>query len=413
MRLMVLIAFLLFMAAPLIADQIHLKDGRVLKGRVIFEDEEKVVLQAKYGKVTILKENIEKIVRGEEEQPEPAKKVPRTTEELLREYVRGDDSLLGSIKSREDAVWVAKRLLRHEREQSRRVRLEALIKDLTRAEPEEMEAAERFYKKGLACEKEWRREYEALKKEGKSHTEATKATAEKLAEAITAYKKALDRWRFHDKARLRLGVLYYQARLLEKAIEVLDVLVVADEPDARRTVGACYFLLGKYEAALRALDELEDGTSLDLRIQCLMRKKQFRKALHLARKMQKKRPEDPRGLGYEGMALLALGRYRSAAKKLREAYEAGEHSRSTVYSLAAALARTKSEKDLREAETLLRSILKEDPGYVPAVIELVRLLLRQKRKEEARDVVKTALDTVRKGSRSEKLLKKILTELGK
>jgi len=223
------------------ADQIRLKDGRVLKGKVVYEDEGKVVLKAEYGKVTIYKDNIEKIVREEEAAPSPQKKRPKTVEEFVRAFAAGDDSALAKLKKTEDAVWMAKRLLKEEKEQARKVRLEALIHDLTRADPEDMEAAE----------------------------------------------------------------------------------------------------------------------------------------------------------------------------KLRRAYEAGEHSRTTIYSLAAALAGTKSERDAREAEKLLRQILKDDPAYVPAVYELVRMLLKQKRKGEARDVVRRALSSVEKGSQAGKLLKRLLAELKK
>jgi len=412
MRLLV-VALLVVAVCIAYADQIHLKDGRVLKGKVVYEDDEKVVLKTKYGKVTIYKENIEKIVRGKEAAPPPQKKRPKTTEEFVRAFAAGDDSVLAKLKEKEDAVWVAKRLLKKEKEQARKVRLEALIRDLTRADPEDMEAAEKLYKKGLMLEKEWRGKYEALRKSGKSHKEAVKATARELAEAITAFKDALDRWRYHDKVRLHLGVLYYQARLLKRAVKVLEVLVVADVADARRTVGASYFLLGKFGEALKALDDLDDPIALDLREQCLLRLKRFRQALALAKKMQKKQPNNPKGVGYEGMALLALGKFKKAAEKLRRAYEAGEHSRATIYSLATALARTKSERDLREAEKLLRQILKDDPAYVPAVYELVKILLKQKRKGEARDVVEKALSSVEKGSQAEKLLKKLLAELKK
>ena len=408
-----LIALLAAVVCFAYADQIHLKDGRILKGKVVYEDEEKVILKAEYGKVTVYKENIEKIVRGEEAAPSPQKKRPKTAEEFVQAFAAGDDSALAKLKEMEEAVWVAKRLLKEEKEQARKVRLEALIRDLTRADPEDMEAAERLYEKGLKLEKEWRSRYKALKSGGKSHKEAVKATARELAEAITAFKDAVDRWRYHDKARLHLGVLYYQARLLKEAVKVLEVLVVADVADARRTVGACYFLLGKFGEALKALDDLDDPIALDLREQCLLRLKRFRQALALAKKMQKKQPNNPKGLGYEGMALLALGKFKKAAEKLRRAYEAGEHSRTTIYSLAAALARTKSERDAREAEKLLRQILKGDPAYVPAVYELVRILLKQKRKGEARDVVKKALSSVKEGSQAERLLKKLLVELKK
>ena len=394
------------------ADQIHLKDGRVLKGKVVYEDEGKVVLEAEYGKVTIYKENIEKIVRGEEAAPSPQKKREATTD-IVRAFAAGDDTVLAELKEREDAVWVAKRLLRKEKEQARKVRLEALIRDLTRADPEDMEAAEKLYKKGLMLEKEWRGKYEALRKSGKSHKEAVKATARELAEAIRVLQEALERWRYHEPARLHLGVLFYQARLLKEAVKVLDVLVLADVAEARRAVGACYFLLGRFEKALKALDDLSDTTALEMRQQCLLRLKRFRQALALAKKMQKKEPDNPKGVGYEGMALLGLGKFKKAAERLRRAYEAGERSRATVYSLATALARTKSERDLREAEKLLRHILKDDPAYVPAVYELVRILLKQKRRGEARDVVEKALSLVDKGSKAGKLLKRLLAELKK
>jgi len=407
--LVALLAVALYIAY---ADQIHLKDGRVLKGKVVYEDEGKVVLEAEYGKVTIYKENIEKIVRGEEAAPSPQKKREATTD-IVRAFAAGDDTVLAELKEREDAVWVAKRLLRKEKEQARKVRLEALIRNLTKSDPEDMEEAERLYKKGLVLEKEWRGKYEALKKGGKSHKEAVKATVSELAEAITAFKEALGRWRYHDKARLHLGVLYYQARLLKESVKVLEALVVADVADARRTVGASYFLLGKFEKALKALDDLDDPTALEMRQQCLLRLKRFRQALTLAKKMQKKEPNNPKGVGYEGMALLGLGKFKNAAEKLRRAYEAGERSRATIYSLATALARTKSERDLREAEKLLRQTLKDDPAYVPAVYELVRMLLKQKRKGEARDVVRRALSSVEKGSRAGKLLKRLLAELKK
>ena len=393
------------------ADQIRLKDGRVLKGKVVYEDEEKVILKAKYGKVTIYKENIEKILRGEEAAQSPKK--PKTTEDFVRAFAAGDDSAFARLKEAVNAVWIAKRLLKEEKEQARKVRLEALIRDLTRANPEDMEAAEELYKKGLMLEKQWRSKYEALRKSGKSHKEAVKATAKELAEAIKVLREALERWRYHEAARLHLGVLYYQARLLKEAVKVLGVLVLADVAEARRAVGACYFLLGKFEKALKALDDLSDTTSLEMRQQCLLRLKRFRQALALAKKMQKKEPNNPKGVGYEGMALLGLGKFREAAERLQRAYEGGERSRATVYSLATALARTKSERDLREAEKLLRHILKDDPAYVPAVYELVRILLKQNRRGEARDIVEKALSLVDKDSQAGKLLKKLLAELKK
>lgn len=413
-RFLWLCPMIVVIVAQMLADQVHLKDGRVLKGKIVYEDEEKVVLKAKYGKVTILKENIEKIVRNDKEGwLTEEKKRSLSVEEIIRRYARGDDSMLEKLKGKEETVWVAKRVLRYEKDQTRKVRLEALIRELTRCEPEKMEKADEIYKSGLSREREWRMKYESLRKGGKSHREAVKATAKELAEAIALYKKALSLWKYHDDVRLHLGVLYYQARLLKEAIKTLSPLVVADEPTARRTVGAAQMLLGDYNAALKSLDKLEDPLALDLRIQCLLRTKNFSKALRLAKKLQAKDPKNPKGMGYEGMALLGLGRYKKAVEKLREAFNAGERSRPTVYSLAAALARTKSEGDLREAESLLRSLLKEDPAYVPAVIELTRILVKQERKSEARDIVKEALNAVRKGSREERLLKKILSGLGK
>ncbi|MCX7703415.1 MAG: hypothetical protein N2234_04860, partial [Planctomycetota bacterium] len=198
------VGLLVFLGLSLYADTVYLNDGRVIKGRVVKEDEEEIIVEGKLGRITIRKEEIDKIVRereGEEEEKPPAERPlpekPETEkiEEILKKYLRGEE-VFEKLKEKGDAaVVVVKREMRKAKE-GEKERLKKLFDDLTAVSAEKAAECERWYKEGVKREEKWWGLYNELRKQGVSQKEAVSRTAKELAEAIKCFQTAVaaNRW---------------------------------------------------------------------------------------------------------------------------------------------------------------------------------------------------------------------------
>jgi hypothetical protein len=84
-RLLLSIALVLAAALPAFADKIYLRDGRVLEGKIVREERDKVQIELKFGAQTISRDDIVKIekLKSPEEQFEEALAAAKTAQELV------------------------------------------------------------------------------------------------------------------------------------------------------------------------------------------------------------------------------------------------------------------------------------------------------------------------------------------
>ena len=393
------------------ADEVHLDDGRVLRGKVVEENDEKVVVEGKFGRVEVDAGRVVKIVRGET--PAPAPETPPAPEKpppapetsldgLIRRYIRGERGAEERLLARgEKAYWRMWKFLREAEEQAVKVRLRRLINRLSEVDDESAERAEETYEAALAKESEWEKEYERARKAGKSDREAVRQTVKELAEAISLYQKAVGANRLHYQARVRLGVLYYRAHLYKKILKkVLDTLegpLAAEDPYAVRTVAAIRLArreYGKTLSVLKPLIKKEDPDALQMAVQAALNLRKFTEARRYLKPLKKKRPDDYKTLAYEGMLEMVSKHMKRAVELLRKAIEAGDTSGATRFNLAVALSKTGKKA---EAEKVLRGMRKDFPHDVSVVLLLARLLVEQGRKGEAESALERYIEENPKG----------------
>ena len=65
MRRTILLLLLVSLSALLLGDVVHTTDGRKIKGRIVREDDEVVVVRTRYGDITVNRDDIDRIERGE------------------------------------------------------------------------------------------------------------------------------------------------------------------------------------------------------------------------------------------------------------------------------------------------------------------------------------------------------------
>ena len=96
-RALLLLLLLLLAAIAQAESEVHLKDGRVLRGTIIHQDADKLEIKLKFGKTTIARAEIERIEEATEAAPTdgpeppstPAPSVPKVQPETFRNLFLG------------------------------------------------------------------------------------------------------------------------------------------------------------------------------------------------------------------------------------------------------------------------------------------------------------------------------------
>ncbi len=156
-------------AGPALADKLILRDGRVIEGKIVSEDREKVVIEQKYGRAAFARHEIREIVRE------------RTPEEEFEEA-------FGRAKTAADFVALGKKAKEGGLAAPARRAFERALE----LDPENREAREalghRLHEGRWWTEEEWAQRPEEVERRRKEAEEAARARAEKSEER---YRKEL------------------------------------------------------------------------------------------------------------------------------------------------------------------------------------------------------------------------------
>lgn len=382
-------ALSILLLTSLYGDKVFLNDGRVIKGKVVKETEDEVVVEGKYGRVRFERSDVERIEYGDEEKDEqrkPKKPEGGKIETLIERYLSGDEESVEELKGYGDDAVVAVLLAIKGAKMAEKMHLEALFERLTEVSDEREAECKRWYKEGLRREKEWRDEYDALRKQGLSAREAVVRTKEKWAMATKCFQNTVKANKWYKDAMLRAGVLLYSggsAPLYKKAIEMLDLLVRAGDELAMKTSGAAAFKLREWKRCiefLRPLSESKDIDVLTMLLQSYLALKKPSKAEKVLKRLKKLIPDDYRVHASYGCLYLLRKRFKDAVRALKRALEKGDRSVSTRFNLASALEQLGRTE---EAIQYYEEVLKLSPGDYATLLRLASLYTKVGRYDDA------------------------------
>ncbi len=267
--------FFLFAACLVYGDVVHMSDGRKLKGKIISETDDHVLLKGKYGEVTLKRHEIDHIEYGpvEEEEkpptpgekkspvpkPKPKSKKEADLSELVDKAAKGDSSASKKLieAKRAALVPIAKKLEKAEGEEKERLeKLRDEIEEKTQADKAE---AQKHYEQATALLKKC---YDMEKKLSSDKSEKVQAEFVALLREIGKELEkacALDPTREDVlKTLKKMAFLYWDKKLYSSAIPLLKSALAAD-PEDTKTMGvlvSCYMRMGKYKEANKLLDEI-------------------------------------------------------------------------------------------------------------------------------------------------------------
>jgi tetratricopeptide (TPR) repeat protein len=240
--------FFLFAACALFADVVHMTDGRKLKGKVISETDDYVLLKGKYGEVNIKRHEIDRIEYGpveedaekgeKEEKPAgPAEKqapAPKTKPQVKKQVDLAD---LADKAAKGDAA-AAKKLA-----DAKRAALVPIAKKLEKAEGEEKERLEKL-RDGI----------EEKTQEDKVRAAELYAEAKKLLEEATALQKGLGANPTQEQLSKGLELIESMA---QKLLEALDLDPTRNDLlEAVAKTAILYYNSGQYKKAIPLLEAL-------------------------------------------------------------------------------------------------------------------------------------------------------------
>ncbi len=276
----VIVMLLLVPAALMFADVVHMSDGRKIKGKIISETDDNVVLEGKYGKVTLRRDEIDRIERGpveEKEEPVPPKKGPkppkpapkkrprpkrRGTEDL---YSLADKAATGDAQAAKKLVAAKRAALIpivkkiEELEGAEKERLEKLYDEIEEKTQPEKEQAEKLYKEAAELQKQC----VALQKElGNNPTPEQKRNADKLLNAFSG--KLIEAFELDPantsvmESVAKMAGMYYKGNAYSRAIPLLETLHahVPDNKDVMERLASSYMNLRKYKEAKKFLEKI-------------------------------------------------------------------------------------------------------------------------------------------------------------
>jgi len=403
MRTILVLVLSLSLLLPLYGDKVYLNDGRVIKGKIVEETEDEVVVEGKYGRVRLERSEIDRIEYGDEEEEEPAEKrkvkdEPKVKaeglEELIESYLKGDEGALERLREFGDDGVVAVKLALKKAKGGKKKELERLFEELTRVSEECAEECKKWYEEGLRREKEWREEFDRLRRQGLSARKAVLQTKEKWAKAVKCFQNVVEKNKWFKDAMLRAGVLLYNggnAPLFRKAIEMLRLLVKAGDELAIKTSGAAAFKLRDWKNCIELLKPLSDGEDLDVLLmltQSYLALKKASGAEKVLKKLKKLIPDDYRLYASYGCLYLLKKRLKDAVRSFEKALEKGDASLSTRFNLASALEQLgRTEEAIQRYE----EVLKMSPGDYATLLRLASLYTKVERYEDAERLLKEFL----------------------
>jgi|GEM_PF-2274599 len=404
-----LIACLFFVSATVFvfADTVYLNDGRVVKGKVIKEDESEVVVESKLGTVTFKREEVDRIVRGDDEETgreelpkkeeppskEPSAESPKTEnpDDLVKQYLEGNGSVFEKLKEKGDAAVISVKKAMKKASDSQKTRLKKLFDELTKVSEEKQTECEKWYKEGVNKEGEWWKTYDGLRKQGLSQKQAVNQTAKELAETIQCFQKAVDANKWYEDGMLRLGVMLYQAHLFEKAIEALKLLIEAEDDLALKTAGAAAFSMRDYKKCASYLEKYSDEKDADtllMLIQSYLYIPDTTKAETAIKRLEKLMPDDYRVFACYGCLYLLKKRFNDSVNALKKAIEKGDKTAGTRLNLASALDQLGKTE---EAIVYCEEALKLAPGDYSTLLLLASLYTKVGRYDDAIKVLEEFL----------------------
>jgi tetratricopeptide (TPR) repeat protein len=372
MRKLLFVAVLvLFPAALLLADVVHMTDGRKIKGKIVSETEDYVLLKGKYGEVKLNKHEIDHIdygsVEEKEEQSKPSKpKVkkkpkPRKTKKvdlasLVDKAAKGDAQAAKKLIAAKRAALVPINKKLKDAEGEEKTRLEKLRDEIEKKTQAEKAEGEKHYQEAARI----LREREELKK--KIGSKPSRAQVEKLTEMKGKAAEEIEKAYELDPTEPKItpfiiAVLYYEAKRYSRAIPILESELVhkPDDKDVLQMLASSYMNLNKFKKARKMLEkilkkepdnktawaifgELEQkekkfdkaiknyekaislgmdtwGTRFNLGI-CYKNKKKWQKAIENFEKCRKHNPKDGNALIELGSLYSRIGEYEKAVEAL-------------------------------------------------------------------------------------------------
>ena len=279
---LVVVLFLLVPAALVLADVVHMSDGRKIKGKIISETEDNVVLEGKYGKVTLRRDEIDHIERGpieeKEKKPGPPKPAPekkprpkpkkRGTKDnlyaLTEKAAKGDSSAVKKLVSAKRAalVPIAKKL--EESEGEEKDRLQKLLDDIEQKTQAEKERAQKLYEEAAKLQEEC---VALQKKLGANATPEQQRQADKLLKALSS--KLTEAFELDPtnndimKSVAKMAAMYYRGNAYSRSIPLLLVLYrhAPDNKDVIQMLASSYMNLKKFKDARKMLEKILERDS--------------------------------------------------------------------------------------------------------------------------------------------------------
>ncbi|MBA2690011.1 MAG: PEP-CTERM system TPR-repeat protein PrsT [Burkholderiales bacterium] len=191
-----------------------------------------------------------------------------------------------------------------------------------------------------------------------------------------------------------LGRAYSLIGEQETAAQYLARVIENNPNDARARTDLATIFLHKGEAT-KAIDQLEkaivinpgSGQAQDLLIQTLVREKQYDKALKVVDDLEAKLPESPAPNNYRGGIMLLKNNKTAAKSEFAKAMTRQPGNPTAAHNLAKMAI---DEGDLRQARALYQKVLDHNKDYLPTLMALYALEIREKRPVEAKKMLERA-----------------------
>lgn len=352
----------------LLADVIHTNDGKKLKGKIVKETDEYVLLKARYGERKVYWDEIDHIERGpveEDQKPKTRKKKKRlpkpkpkaNLESLVEKAANGDASAARKLVEAKRAALVplAKKIEELDGEKKERLeKLRDVIEEKTRTQKEE---ADRLFREASRLHKE------CLAMSKKAGPKPSKELQRKVLESLEAVAHKLTRAFELDPTRndilesiARLSAVYYGASRYANAAPLLRIQLSVAPGD------------------LKVMGMLAT---------CYVNLKKFKEARKLLRDIITRRPDDSTAWANLGVVELSEKKFSLAIKAFEKAISLGMDNVGVHYNLGIAY---KHKKKWDKAIESFQKCLAKDPKEGNALLQLGAIYTNKEQYDKAVEV---------------------------